>query len=128
MADVNRPKTLVLLLALYALVTFGAFFEGSPESRIVGLLFLFVLLTGLLAGVVVRRRPLAMAMLLWMLAAVQTLFLIVMLAARVGDPGIVAFVNVGLIGGMVYGATLFGLAHRKARDTGLESQPGSTTH
>lgn len=111
----SPPRTLALALAmLYAMVTIGTFVGTSPDDRIGGLLFLFLLLFGLLAGAVVRFRALPMAILLWILAAAQTLVLIALLAAHVGNPGVVAFVNVLVIGGMVFVATQYGRSGPKA--------------
>lgn len=107
----SEPRTLALILALlYAVITVGAFFGASPDDRVGGLLFLFVLIVGSFAGAIVRFRPLPMAILLWILAAAQTVILIALLAAHVGNPGVVAFINVLLIGGMIYVATQFGMA------------------
>ena len=111
MPDLQQPRTQAAALTLvYALVGFGVFFGASPDDRIGGLLFVFVLLAGLLGAAVVRLRPVPMAGLLWILAAAQTVLLIAMLAAHVRNPGIIAFVNVLLIAGMVFVAGAFGRA------------------
>jgi hypothetical protein len=109
MLDAMNPRKVAGLLALlYALVTFGALFGQSQDDRIGGLLLLFVLVAGVCAAAIVRLRAVPMVILLWTLAAAQTLVMIALLAAHVGDPGVVAFLNVLLIAGMVFVAGMFG--------------------
>lgn len=109
MLDIRQPRTQAVLLACgYAVIALGVLFGESPDDRIGGLVFFLVLLAGLLAAAVVRLRPFPMAILLWSLAGAQTLVLIAMLAAHVGNAGVVASLNVVLIAGMVSVAGAFG--------------------
>lgn len=116
MVDTGNPRPLAGVLALiYAIVAVGTFFGASPDDRVGGLLFLFVLLAGLFAAAIVRFRPVPMVVLLALLAAVQTVVMIALLAAHVGNAGIVAFLNVLLIGGMVFVAGAFARAAGRER-------------